>query len=299
LGSSTSKWANYPKFIAWAFQGLPEIRARNLDVKVYSTGFEAHTTLDSYYKYKYLYNGYDFDLVIIYHGINELRANNCPPEMFRDDYSHYSYYKTVNSAVKLFDIPLLNRSFLALKIILSYQEFLKQRIEASHPGGDAYIAEHDPNPQWMHYGKEVRSAFPFKRNMENILRLAQERKQRVLLMTFASCFPPNYNRSAFETGLIPYGEGMDEGVPIELFGLPDNVRQGLIVHNEIIRELALKYDCYFLDQAKLMNDNLDYFIDVCHFSHQGITAFAINIGRYFFTHPQSLIPENNAYTRKR
>jgi hypothetical protein len=33
-----------------------------------------------------------------------------------------------------------------------------------------------------------------------------------------------------------------------------------------------------------MDDYPEYFIDVCHFSKQGITAFAINIGRYFMQH---------------
>jgi hypothetical protein len=204
--------------------------------------------------------------------------------MFKADYSHYSYYRSVNSAVKLLDIPILRHSFLATKIVLSYQELLRRNTEARYPEGDAYVPKDEPNPTWMHFGSEIRSAVPFELNLEKIIQLAQERGQKVLIMTFASCFPADYKRSDFEAGLIPYGEGMDEGLPIELFGLPDNIRQGLMVHNNILRELAYKHRCYFIDQARLMDDYPEYFIDVCHFSKQGITAFAINIGRYFMQH---------------
>ena len=52
----------------------------------------AHTTLDSYLKHKALHNK-TFDVVVIYHGINEVRANNSPPEIFKPDYSHYAWYE--------------------------------------------------------------------------------------------------------------------------------------------------------------------------------------------------------------
>src|SRR5712692_216807 len=61
-------------------------------VRTYNLSMPGHTVLDSYYKYKRLYSKY-FDLVIVYHGINEARANNVPPHLFRDDFSHYSWYR--------------------------------------------------------------------------------------------------------------------------------------------------------------------------------------------------------------
>jgi hypothetical protein len=281
LGESTSKWANYPKFIAWAFQGLPWIQRRNLKVEAYSTGFEAHTSLDSYYKYKYLYNDYDFDLIIVYHGVNELRANNCPPDMFKTNYSHFSYYSVLNPVMKLMDIPVLNRSFLFLRIALTWEELKREKREKSHPQTDAFIPANEPNPEWLQYGTDIRSAQPFRQNLEKIIELAQKRAQPVLLMTYAYVIPPDYSVSAFQNGALGYGSGMDAGVPLEIYGSIAGVGKGLKAHNLIVEELAQRYGCYFIDQAKLLDDNPDYFIDVCHFSQNGIMQFAINIGRYF------------------
>ena len=41
-----------------------------------------------------------FDLVLVYDGINEARANNVPPDLFRDDYGHYGWYEVVNALAR-------------------------------------------------------------------------------------------------------------------------------------------------------------------------------------------------------
>ena len=280
LGGSTSQWANYPEFIAWAFRGQPYIRLNDLTVKVYSAGYEAHTTLDSYYKYRYLYKDYDFDLVIIYHGINDVRANSCPPGMFKADYSHYAYYSIINPAVKLMDIPLMNRSFLALKIVLTYEEQRRKRIEARNP--DAFVPEEIPRPEWRQYGSEIKTAAPFGDNLQKIVDLAALRGQKTLLMTFAYCLPDSYTFEAFEKGELGYAQGVDPAQPVEIYGAAENVIKGLEAHNQVIRQVAESSNTYFIDQEKFLRGDMDSFIDVCHFSQSGISRFAGKIGNYFF-----------------
>src|SRR5215471_18848261 len=63
-------------------------------VRIYNLAKSAHSSADSYYKYRHLMDKH-FDLVIFYHGINEVRANNVPPSVFKPDYSHYSWYKQI------------------------------------------------------------------------------------------------------------------------------------------------------------------------------------------------------------
>ena len=283
LGASTSKWANYPKFIAWAFQGQPWIQSKGLQVKAYSTGFEAHTSLDSYYKYKYLYDGYDFDLVVIYHGINELRANCCPSEMYKEDYSHFGYYAVLNPMMKLMDIPLINRSFLALKIVSTLGETVRKRKLKNNP--HAFLSEHEPFSEWLEYGEEIRSAESFKGNLQAIICLAKKRKQPALLMTFAHVIPADYSQKAFAAGKLGYACGEDIGLPMEIYGKPEHVAQGIAVHNEVITDIAGEQDCHFIDQDSLLGGDMVCFIDVCHFSPEGITRFAMNIAFYFLEHP--------------
>ena len=66
-----------------------------LQFRVHSVASSAHSSLDSQYKYKHLADDQRFDLVVFYHGINEVRANNIPTGNFREDYTHYSWYGQV------------------------------------------------------------------------------------------------------------------------------------------------------------------------------------------------------------
>ncbi|MBM4266291.1 MAG: hypothetical protein FJ144_06735 [Deltaproteobacteria bacterium] len=72
-----------------------ELEAGGKPVRIVNLAVPAQSSRDSYLKYRFLEDR-RFDLVIVYHGINEVRANNVPPGLFRKDYSHYSWYERVN-----------------------------------------------------------------------------------------------------------------------------------------------------------------------------------------------------------
>ena len=65
--------------------------AKKQKIRVHNLSEPGHTSRDSYFKYRNLFDK-KFDLVLIYHGINDLRLNNCPPHIYKADYSHYSWY---------------------------------------------------------------------------------------------------------------------------------------------------------------------------------------------------------------
>jgi hypothetical protein len=65
------------------------------NVRVFNLSMPALTSRDGWLQYAAIGEG-RFDLVMVYHGINDARANNAPPEIFREDYSHYSWYEIVN-----------------------------------------------------------------------------------------------------------------------------------------------------------------------------------------------------------
>jgi hypothetical protein len=54
------------------------------NVRIFNLAMPAHTSRDSWLKYAALRKA-RFELVLFYHGINETRANNVPPELFRED----------------------------------------------------------------------------------------------------------------------------------------------------------------------------------------------------------------------
>jgi hypothetical protein len=74
-------------------------RAAGRPVVVRGLAQAGHSTRDSLLKYRALADR-RFDLVVVYHGINDARANNAPPEVFRRDYSHYAWYAQVNALAR-------------------------------------------------------------------------------------------------------------------------------------------------------------------------------------------------------
>lgn len=264
----------------------------NQCVRLHNLAEPAHTTLDSYYKYKHLTDMH-VDLVVIYHGINEVRANNCPAEVFRADYSHFAWYRLIQDAEegassRWFVLPYTMK-FVALKT-------------ASRLGWDWYLPTHEPDETSMAYGCEVKTAASFRRHIEGILAMAAERRESVMLMTFAYYLPDGYSPEKFKAKELDYAA---HRFPVELWGRPDCVVKALEAHNAeivslagqsrsgVISEDALKFKVargadstgigdegsgvWFVDQQALMPDEGAFFDDICHFSQRGCERFVENM----------------------
>jgi hypothetical protein len=281
LGGSTSKQAKYPFNMQKMFQKLlPDKK-----VTVYSAGWPAYTSRDAYYQYRYIYNGYDLDLIVFYEAINELRANNCPLNVYKPDYSHFGFYKYLN---RLADNFFWRNSYLAavikrlqIKLVHEYtSEYLTKHPEALRTA--RLIPTGKPIRAWMENGSDIKTEKAYRENVRKIIELALERKQPILLMTFCSCFPPNGQAT------VPYGVETDteEGgnrvpSPMDIYGLSENIKKGIAVHNDVMRELVKRYPVFFIDQARIFPAKPGYFIDVCHFSDTGIKLFMQDIYQYF------------------
>jgi hypothetical protein len=220
------------------------------NVRIFNLAQIAHTSRDSWLKYAALGEA-RFELVVFYDGINEARANNAPPEIFREDYSHYSWYKVVNTLA-----PYHGTTSFALPYTLRYLA-----IGMQYPlTKDRYVPTHTPRKDWVHYGRDPRSAVSFKHNLGAILDLASRRGDRVLLMTFATYVPEDYS--------------LEHLNPLELWGAREHVLETVAVHNEIVRSLAAQHEgVLFVDQAHLMAGASRYFNDSCHFTVVGSLKF--------------------------
>ena len=58
----------------------------------------AHTSRDSYLKFQ-LFSDRQFDLVVVYNGINDVAMNNVSQQMFRDDYTHCFWYAAMRDRI--------------------------------------------------------------------------------------------------------------------------------------------------------------------------------------------------------
>src|SRR5262245_49134174 len=223
LGGSTlhPRWGNVQDELReqLAFAGVPKLRIVNL-------AKPGLTSRDSRLAYEAIGEAERFDLVVVYDGLNEARANNAPPEVFRDDYAHYGWYEIVNR---------LARQQGTARWSLPYTlEYLGLRIrQVAFP--QRYVPRNRPRPDWIGYGATVRTTEPFAANLRAILGRAARRGEPVLLMTFALWTPEGESPTVVEARQFRYGP---HRTPLELWGEPAQVRAAVAAHNEVIRSLA-------------------------------------------------------------
>lgn len=231
------------------------------NVRIFNLAMPGQSSRDSWLKYAALGEA-RFSLVVFYDGINEVRANNAPPEIFREDYSHYSWYEIINTLAAYHGTT----SF-ALLYTLHYLA-IEMRYALTK---GRYVPTHSPREDWVHYGRDPRSAVSFKHNLGAILDLATQRGDRVLLMTFATYVPKNYSLEAFKEQRLDYGLYL---TPIEMWGAREHVLETVALHNEIVRSLAAqRAGVLLVDQARLMAGSPRYFNDPCHFTAAGSAKF--------------------------
>jgi hypothetical protein len=241
-------------------------------VRLWNASQPGHGSLDSRLKYRYL-GSERFDLVLVYHGINELRANCCPASDFREDLSHIEWYRRVN---------YVNR----------HQRLL-------HWTGVPYVA-HDAlmalekatgryrpipfnrmNWEGFEHCSELKTPPCFRRNLAAIADLARERGDPLLLMTYAWYLAPDYSHKRFKRREAGYAIHRTE---LGTWGTPASIAAGLEAHNAAVRAVAAAHpDVHLLDQAALMPGRQEYWNDVCHMTARGTIEFAANIGELLET----------------
>lgn len=230
-------------------------------VTVMNLAMPAHTTLDSYHKYLNL-GEHRFGVVAIYHGINDTRTNNCPPALFRDDYSHYSWYR---------DLHCLKSHPEASLIVLPYTLEMVYNQIMTRMGRKPLVPTALPPKQWLQYGADIKSAKPFEANLQHIIDLAESRNQHVLLMSFAFYLAPDYSHRAFQHMSLPYTL---HSAPLQAWGRPEHVARAVAIHNEIIHDLAeINTGTLFLDQASIVPHSPEFFNDPCHLTAKGCLLF--------------------------
>ncbi len=235
-------------------------------VRISNLAQAAHTTRDSLLKYQALGDA-RYELVIVYHGVNEARTNNVPPERFRSDYGHVAWYENVN---------LLSRGHRAHHLSLPITlRFLRLAIRQRRAPGE-YVSVHHPRAKWIRHGNRVRSEESFRQNLGAIRDLAAQRGDRLVFMTFALHVPDDYSREAFDARVLDYALHRS---PLEIWGAPENVQAAVDAHNRVVKDVAASMDePLFVDQAALMQPaGAHEFNDACHLTGVGSARFVANM----------------------
>jgi hypothetical protein len=237
-------------------------------VYLWNASRPGHGSLDSLHKYKHLESEH-FDLVVFYHGINELRANCCPASDFREDYSHIEWYRRVNWVDR--HQRLLHWTgmpYVAHDALMALEKVTGRY----HP-----LPFNRMNWEAIEQGLELKTLPSFRRNLEAIADLAHQRGDPLLLMTFAWYLTPEYSHKRFKRREAGYVVHRTE---LGTWGTPEAVAAGLEAHNAAVRAVAAAHqEVHFLDQEAQMPRRREYWNDVCHLTARGAIEFAANMGQ--------------------
>ncbi len=287
LGASAFVTRDFQPRFQELMNRAPSFQQRGLSVRVASTGVPAHTTFDSLWKYQYWYRGYDFDLVLFYHGINDARANNYPRDVFRADYTQFPYYQRFAPVFSWVERhPVLSRSF-ATTLGASLVQRAKVQLAPAFAREAPYNNPLDD--PWLAEGSDLKTPPVFSRNVEEVLRVARERRQKVLLLTYAYYLPPDYTNERFLAQQTDYSF-MPESVATEVWGRKENVVAAIEAHNAAVRRLAeLHPNALFFDMERYMPKDREHFIDICHWTDLGRETFARGVLEAIGQHEAELL----------
>lgn len=240
---------------------------------VYNIAAPGHTSRDNVLKYSLL-GDKQFDLVMYYEAINENRANNIPAGYFRQDYTHIRWYRDIEMLRSHSEMNFTVIPFVLHKLVSSVRDRLTHRIYASHEKVD---------PQFAKFGSDIKTAGAYRNNIAEIIKIAESRGDKLLLMTYASYFPENVVLTGGEED-VKYFAGCRFASPVTIWGKPEHTKKGIGVHNNIIRMLAKQHKTLFLDMESRMPKDPKLFCDVCHVSEPGAQRFAHEIVEFIVRH---------------
>ncbi len=265
--------------IAPEFAQIDENLGRRLErdigrpVKIYNLAQAGHSSRDSLNKYLRLAQK-RFDLVLFYHAINESRMNNSPPDMFRDDYTHASWYARIAALQKHPEAPAITLPYALHFFWIKLGE---------KTGLTAYLPKHKPPDSWLDYGANIRSERAFRANVNRLIEEANKRGDRLALITFAIYLPKHYD---FDKPHDQQPEGVNDYVRdrtslVEMWGRARHVVAAVTKHNDALRQLArsarTSSKVIFVDLDATLPRRGEFFEDITHFSLAGQQVFVDSV----------------------
>ena len=230
--------------------------------RVYNVAQTAHSSLDARTKLEWaLEQGHRFDYVVFYEAINDVRANNVPPDRFELEYNHYFFYRRVNTVFngrKPWLRMLLHSS-------LYYRAYeLTSDLGSTRMFGRGLVHLAFPREDWLRYGGDIKSAETFRRNLSRIADLCEQHGAKLIVPRYV--YDPRLDQWA--TGDIEWTDDQANRYT-EQWGLAENIRKGIQAHNRVIEELSGHFN--LIDTSPLIRP--ENFVDPCHLTPEANQQF--------------------------
>jgi hypothetical protein len=247
----------------------------NIDIEVQNAGNHWHTTAHSLVKYLLHIKDYDPDIVILWHGINDL-CRSFSPELYaapgyRSDYGHF--YGATSRMVQ--------SHFAALRKPLRIQLSLLAVKDAWQYVSDAYFSDFrtmdyssplTPAPRDAN-GKQVDtfvSLAAFQRNLSSFSDILESDGVTLVLATQPYLYKNNMNPAERKACWFHLEYCLEDGAYPDL----SSMQQGMILFNSATRQVATQHGIPLLELDAAIPKTMDYFRDDCHYTPEGSRAVA-------------------------
>jgi hypothetical protein len=226
----------------------------SLNVNVYNLSMPGHNSLDNLIKYEAL-RDFNFDVVVYYESINETRVNNIDSAYFKNDYSHISWYRNIYLIKK--------HPELKFTVIPFFLEYIVDRINLK-VNRNKYIFEQLTTLKNFDKVSPTNSAKTFRANLSRINKIAEQKKEQLLLCTYAYYVPANVTLTGSKEDKEYYSE-CKLSSPVTNWGSVNNTLKSLKLHNEVIHSVAkASTNVILYDFSKEIEVGRAYFCDICH-----------------------------------
>ena len=237
------------------------------DVEIVNVSRAGYTSFDAEALYRF-FEKVHFKLVVFYNGLKNVRANNCPPAVFKTDYAHFSSYRLINAFLQ--HQTLIRYCSFPFTIDYLMQTKLPPSLRLFHIP-DKITADFRKKG-WTRYGGDIKTGPVFGKHLDAICSLACRKGEPVLIVGLCIFIDPNYSDSLFSQKALDYG---DHAYPLEVYGSLENIRKGLRVHDSVSRGIAGKYPCSrYINLCAKIPAGKEYFNDPAHFTGRGMRVFA-------------------------
>lgn len=227
-------------------------------VEVINAGVGSYTSLESIINLQARILSLDPDMVIIYHGINDIHPRLVwPPDAYQSDLSGARVHTSRRSPPRWQYSTILRIMAIELKMIRSHSnlddnligrpstfyglEFRNQVINGSYPSG---IFKTVSAQEMLETNKPIF----FENNIRSMIAISKAYDIEPILITFA--YSPNYDNNFPRVASPEYQFAFAE-------------------HNEVLKELATELDIELYDLEAVMPDDVKYYTDGRHFTPEG------------------------------
>ncbi len=234
-------------------------------VEVINAGVPQYSTWESAVNMLLRVPDLEPDMVIIYHGINDVGVRLSDPEYFDGLYSAKGYWTDQDDPLPPSSLLRFGMKRLGFELKAEYELDAKFRVPdglrrcmPDSSRADSFCQGYDMS------ARDVLSANPpvyFERNLRNMIRLARGMNSELLLLTWA------YSPLGFP---IEGGGGM----------VYQHLQDGVDEHNAIVREIAQAEGTLFYDLEASMPDDLQYWVNGIHMNVAGTSEMARQVAEY-------------------